>query len=308
MVALAGLTFFLLKKGGVQGKWATALCLFGVAMACTFCILIDVVANPNAPSAFVPMLFVSLPLLFIIPFRHIYCVLLFFACCYIAAVVTLEPPLVAQHDIFCSLAGLTFSIPVAQVTMRLRIQDHEIRTKYQQMSTQDALSGILNKKACEEATLRYLSTNNPAATCTLLILDVDNFKMVNDQSGHYTGDALLRIIGQLLSETFQATDIIGRFGGDEFMVLVKGTANHDLLAQQCQLLQSRLRSAAPAGAPLQLTCSIGSVLVREQTVAFESLFRQADDALYQAKRAGKDKFVIRHYRSDTPHSPSPSPV
>lgn len=273
----------------------TALCLLFEAVLFSFSILIDVLPYPSVPSAFVPVLLVALPALFILPFRYTYSLIFVFELIYIAAVTILESPMIGQYDIFGSIVGVIFSIPVAQVILRLRIQDHEIRMKYKQLSTQDTLSGILNKKACEDAAQRYLLAFNPRVTCMLLVLDIDDFKLVNDRSGHYTGDLLLRNIADLLSETFRTTDVIGRFGGDEFMVLVKGSSDYQTLANKCRALQDQLSHVTAADCSLQVTCSIGGVLVNGQEVDFETLFRQADDALYKAKGFGKNRFVLCEY-------------
>ncbi len=278
-----------------RNQFITVLCLLFEVALFSFAILIDVLPSPTGPSSFVPVLFVALPALFILPFRYTYSVILLFEVIYIAAVVILESPSIGQYDIFGSIVGVVFSIPVSQVIMRLRIQDHEIRMKYKQLSTQDALSGILNKKACEDAAQRYLQAFNPAVTCMLVMLDIDDFKLVNDRSGHYTGDILLRTIADLLSETFRATDVIGRFGGDEFMVLVKGSSDYETLARKCGDIQAALSHFTVNDCALQVTCSIGGVLVDGQNVNFESLFRQADDALYAAKGAGKNKYVLSFY-------------
>ena len=81
------------------------------------------------------------------------------------------------------------------------------------------------------------------------------------------------------------------------MVLVKGSSDYETLACKCRVLQEKLRQFTAAGCSLQVTCSIGAVLVNGQEVEFETLFRQADDALYKAKGFGKNRYVLTPYRT-----------
>ena len=125
----------------------------------------------------------------------------------------------------------------------------------------DSLTGILNKKSCENAISQYLNTNAPVY-CALLFLDLDDFKKINDTIGHSAGDRLLEETGKLLHKTFHASDIIGRVGGDEFMILL--TNYHDSiesLKKRCTALQRTLQQIMQNHG-VQATCSIGALLVK----------------------------------------------
>ena len=108
--------------------------------------------------------------------------------------------------------------------------------------------------------------------------------------------SLLRSIGKLLSELFRSTDLIGRFGGDEFIILMKGPASLSALDEKCRQIQTRLLQSQESD-PL-ITCSIGGVSAEGQQVSFEQLFRQADAALYQAKAAGKNRYCLETCRPE----------
>ena len=129
------------------------------------------------------------------------------------------------------------------------------------------------------------------------MIDLDDFKTVNDTKGHYTGDVVLQIIGSILRQVFRRSDVIGRFGGDEFLVLLKGTASRPLLERKCQLIQSTLRSRTLQQVQTQVSCSIGVALLQSQSTTFDQLFRQADLALYTAKKSGKGQTVILRHKS-----------
>lgn len=284
------------RRKKVRPRTATGMCLLFEVVLFVFIILIDVFQAPNVPASFFPLLCVALPTLFILPFWMSYSLMLVFEAVFIMTAVVFKLPDVGRYDILNALAGAAFSVAVAQTVMHLRLQDYDVRMRYEQLSTQDTLSGILNKKAAVEAVERYLHGHASHTTCALLILDIDDFKLVNDRLGHYTGDILLRAIGELLGETFRSTDVIGRFGGDEFLVLVKNTADRNVLEAKCRTIQERLSRSAALEGDLHVTCSIGGVLADGQNMSYEELFRQADGALYDAKAAGKNRYELRTYQ------------
>ena len=279
-------------------KYITIACLFFEAVLFIFIMAIDILQSPDVPASFMPMLCISMPTLLILPFRLHYGMILLYEIIYIVATINLKTAFIAQYDIFNSIVGIAFSFSMAQVMMSLRIQDHDTRRRYQKLSTQDSLSGLLNKTACMESVIRYLHDTAPNTTCTLLILDLDNFKQINDLLGHYTGDSILQTMGNTLIDTFRSTDIVGRFGGDEFLVLMKDNADYDTMEQKCSFLRQKLRETCKKENTISTTCSIGGVLVNSQHADFNDLYRQADQALYEAKAAGKNNHILRHYQPD----------
>lgn len=142
-----------------------------------------------------------------------------------------------------------------------------------------------------------------ALACSLIIaniiMDLDNFKTLNDTKGHAAGDVLLKEIGRLLTETFRRLDIIGRFGGDEFVILLKGTADPLLIRNKYTMIQERLKQLTQEQLDIPVTASFGSVYAEDQTVDAHLLFQQADTALYEAKRKEKSSCVIKKYQSET---------
>lgn len=288
--------FSLIKQRGIKHpKTVIFLCLVQELTLMGMIILIDVFSSPVAPACFTPILVIALPALFIMPSLFSYFSIALSLVAYTAAVLTFKDPTIARYDIFTAFVALFCSIPVSQTILHLRVQDHEIRTKYKLLSTRDQLSGILNKDACIQACQRYLEAVGESGNCMLLVLDLDDFKQVNDLYGHDTGDELLREVGELLIRTFRSTDILGRFGGDEFMVLVKDAADTSLLENKCHLLQEGLTRFTADGKPHPVSCSIGGVSLSLGKADFASLFHQADKALYEAKRNGKGRYILRPY-------------
>jgi len=290
--------FTVIKQHGIKNPHIVILlCLAEELTLMGVVILIDVFSSPVAPACFTPLLVIALPALFILPALYNYLSVALSLIAYTAAVLTFKDPIIARYDIFTAFVALFCSIPVSQTILHLRVHDHEIRTKYKLLSTRDQLSGILNKDAGIRTCQNYLEAMGDHTGCMLLVLDLDDFKQINDIFGHDVGDELLHEVGSLLTKTFRATDILCRFGGDEFMILVKDAADTSLLENKCRLLQQGLQNFASNGQPCGVSCSIGGVSLSGGGVDFASLFHQADKALYEAKRNGKGRYILRPYRN-----------
>ena len=106
--------------------------------------------------------------------------------------------------------------------------EHQLE-ELQRRATQDALSGLLNRETLELVVKDRLRSLGPEDTCALFIVDLDDFKRVNDTLGHQAGDQAIRQAGQILSNLFYARDIVGRLGGDEFAVFLYGNISLDLV-------------------------------------------------------------------------------
>lgn len=271
------------------------LCVIFEIILYAFAIVIDVFTYPDSPSAFMPILLAMLPAIFILPLRVIYLIAAFFEAAYIVAVIAVKSPGLIDGEIFNSMVGFAFSFPFAQLTMRLRVQDFTVQRKYFRLSQQDTLVGIFNKASCTEMICQYLEDTAPASSCTMLLFDLDDFKAVNDWLGHYTGDVLLKTFSGILQSTFRASDIVGRFGGDEFAVLLQNCTDMALLREKCKVVQDRLYKESGENCHKNVTCSIGGVVVTNCGAEFEDLFQQTDAALYEAKSFLSNRCILRNY-------------
>ncbi len=151
----------------------------------------------------------------------------------------------------------------------------------------DALTGAANRRAMDEALARELAraarTGSPVS---LLILDMDRFKAYNDSFGHPAGDVLLQRSAQAWREQLRTGDLLGRWGGEEFCVMLP-----DCPLEAAVEVAERLRAVVPSGR----TCSIG-VACREGVEDTELLFDRADAALYEAKAGGRDRVAVARSR------------
>lgn len=127
----------------------------------------------------------------------------------------------------------------------------------------DPLTNVYNRKIFESE-VREFMTSEEDRKGALIILDLDDFKQVNDQFGHLTGDELLKSLAEILRSTFRSHDLIGRLGGDEFLVFVKDVTDKEILDRRMTQLFERLRSANSA----PLSCSAGISLIEGKIFLF----------------------------------------
>ena len=151
----------------------------------------------------------------------------------------------------------------------------------------DALTLTVTRRSGEERIKAILARGD--VPCAMIMVDVDNFKGINDTYGHGYGDKVLQMVAHLLQDSFRSTDVVCRMGGDEFMVFVVGVPEDDWAENKANNLLMRLSATpAPDGRDANISISMGIVLSPRYGTTFEELYRKADHALYNAKRAGKN--------------------
>lgn len=163
------------------------------------------------------------------------------------------------------------------------------------VATRDDLTGLLNRKAFMEIAAEHLA--DPAvtrATGALILADLDHFKAVNDTYGHAAGDAALQAFAAACQDTVRSTDLAGRYGGEEFILLIPG-ATADRAERIADAISQRLADSAHRDGPRMPTVSYGIATYDAGTPGLEALIASADAALYAAKSQGRNRTA----RSDT---------
>ena len=163
----------------------------------------------------------------------------------------------------------------------------------------DALTGICNRKNTEEKVTQWLNQAVDLITVmqVFLIMDVDFFKEVNDHYGHAVGDEVLRQIGALLIRLFRKEDVLGRVGGDEFVVFMKDLKNPSDAERRAEQLCGEVRKLQiPELKGKTITCSIGMAFYPQHGRNYMELYKFADMALYETKRKGKNGYMV--YQKD----------
>jgi diguanylate cyclase len=186
---------------------------------------------------------------------------------------------------------LKFSSQVSQAYDEIRHQISHLMT-FTDART-DPLTGVANRRALEEALVAQTALHaRYAAHFSVLILDIDHFKRVNDELGHLAGDRALQSVARTLESTVRDTDLVARYGGEEFVVLMPQT-ELDAAAWLAQRLCQAITRAT------QLTASGGVASIQESETGQELLAR-ADAALYQAKGAGRNAVFLHSGQHSQP--------
>ncbi len=164
--------------------------------------------------------------------------------------------------------------------------------------TRDALTGLFNRGYFDEALPRAVAqAARYQHPLSVLLVDIDNFKDINDTHNHLVGDRVLRLVAELLSEHARAADTVCRYGGDEFVVILSSADSVSAAAfaeRFCRRLRERAGVALPGGTvPVTATIGIATFLEDTGIASAEDVLRLADNRLYLGKRAGRDRVVFR---------------
>ena len=160
----------------------------------------------------------------------------------------------------------------------------------EEMASVDGLTGVLNRRAFDaRLEEEFIRAENSGTELSLILLDIDNFKQRNDRYGHAAGDQVLRQMGRALQGCCRRGDLVARVGGEEFAFLLprSGTGAAELVAERVLLC---VRAIPPD--PQPITVSVGVATLNATTRSADRLYSRADDAMYRAKRLGKDRLVI----------------
>jgi diguanylate cyclase (GGDEF)-like protein len=195
-------------------------------------------------------------------------------------------------------------------TMSLALSNIALREKLRTQSLRDPLTGLYNRRYMEDALERYLSMAERTGTSTSLILiDLDHFKALNDQHGHAKGDAVLREVASQLMGALRPSDVVCRYGGEELLVILP-SCDLDEALLKAEMLRSRIESLSEAhGAAI--TASLGVACVPETSVGPADAVTMADAALYVAKQAGRNcvkAAMKREPKEQKPHLAMVDPV
>jgi len=191
--------------------------------------------------------------------------------------------------------------------LSLSLHNAAIHQQMQELASRDGLTGLLNRRALEDVLSRELkaSTRYRASAC-LILIDVDYFKSVNDLFGHAAGDDVLKVVGTLMQQAVRDTDSVGRYGGEEFGIVLPHT---DL--DRAAVLAERLREQIEChefdadGGRVRITVSVGISQIPDRTIrTVPDWTATADAALYEAKRSGRNGVVIHTPDRSLPVEPA----
>jgi diguanylate cyclase (GGDEF)-like protein len=166
--------------------------------------------------------------------------------------------------------------------------------RLEDLATTDGLTGLLNKRALTDVARHKLkSAERFKKPLSLLVCDIDHFKKVNDNYGHDIGDVVIKGFSDVLKRVKRDTDSVGRFGGEEFVLVCEQTDAHgaELLAERIRSELASVVFHTPQG-QLSVTCSVGVSTFPSAGQDWEQLFKATDEALYVSKRGGRNRVTL----------------
>ena len=204
---------------------------------------------------------------------------------------TALPPLQTVVLQVCVVALGSLAMSFIVLTLSGQRTERELRQSRQRLrvlANIDMLTQVPNRRRFEELARRALQSDD-AGSATLLLVDIDHFKQINDKLGHAAGDRALKLVSRCTLELLRSQDVAGRHGGDEFVMLLRRSSTQEAM-QVAGRLVSHLQTQAHAHALPRLSLSFGIVQMRRGESIDETLQR-ADLALYEAKRLGRSRAV-----------------
>ena len=179
--------------------------------------------------------------------------------------------------------------------LELQEQLVSARERLRVEATHDSLTGLLNRMAILENLDRELAraARQRRSPVALVMADIDHFKIINDTYGHLVGDAVLREVAERIQKAVRSYDVVGRYGGEEFLIVSPGCSGEEA-AKQSERIREAL-SAQPLCLPdhsIQTTMSFGIAMCGTNAADAQELLRLADESLYLAKRSGRDRVEI----------------
>ena len=189
---------------------------------------------------------------------------------------------------------------VARVASGMRILrlEGQLMQAHQQMeilAMRDELTGLLNRRAIEEyAEAEFNLTARKERALSVIMLDIDHFKSVNDQFGHKFGDHALQQVAKILKEDLRTYDRIGRWGGEEFILILPDTQLKDAatVAERVRVRTAEMKISLENGETFSVHISLGAACTTSQFSSLTKLIDAADQALYQAKQTGRNRVCI----------------
>ncbi|MBQ6806201.1 MAG: GGDEF domain-containing protein [Lachnospiraceae bacterium] len=185
-----------------------------------------------------------------------------------------------------------FSCVIVVINIISKVRNNEKKRQLEEKADTDLLTGLNNKLATERKIKEFIA-QNPKSQSMMFMLDIDNFKKINDTMGHAFGDEVIRSLGQQISAIFRASDIVGRAGGDEFIIFLKNISDADAVRKEAKKVEDFFKDfKAGEYVKYSATASIGVAIFPQEGADWESIYKAADQALYKAKKRGKNQLAF----------------
>jgi diguanylate cyclase (GGDEF)-like protein len=231
----------------------------------------------------------------------------------VPGVVSLEIPMAARGEVYGLLEleaegedAEARLLDIQQIAgaladaMSLALSSISLRERLRNQALRDPLTGLYNRRFLEEMLERLtLEAERRRSPLAVMMIDLDHFKLLNDQFGHATGDAVLRQTATIITTSLRATDVACRYGGEELAILMPDCGVESALAK-AELIRLSITAMSKDGRLPHVSASFGIACTPETTARAEDLLPAADAALYVAKQQGRDRVVAAALRGQPP--------
>ncbi len=294
-IVIAALLVLLLVKRRLirySPKLILPCCYCLLLIVLSFSILLGSFMDKDMPSSTFCVLLLVSCLLFIDRIYRMALFLILMTVIFCVTVYHQKAPEIARIDIANALTFLALSIICSAYLLHMKVRDLVNSRRMRHEVDTDGLTGLLVKTAAEREIRDYINTTR--APGTLIMIDVDDFKQINDTMGHAFGDVVLKLIGGCINTIFRKGDIKGRFGGDEFIIFLPDTSNREVISERLDRFRALLsqESVKNEGGDRGIHQSIGIAIYPEDAQDYQGLFDKADEALYEAKHRGKNQYCF----------------
>ena len=248
--------------------------------------------QPYNPSITFFVFLFALPLLIVDRPIRLCIYLIMVSCVFIFCSVQTKTTEIFELDFLNCLCFLYLSISLSVIMMISKYKEAAQKIKIEEQRDRDDLTGLWNKAAIEREVCRCLAAKEKGF---LLIIDIDNFKQINDHYGHLFGDAVLSAYAKSLEEVFHESSLIGRFGGDEFILFIKKDSFDEVLRlfEKGEKIRKTMINF-PIHDGMHLTTSAGAAYFNGYDRDYRMLLQLADQALYEVKQDGKNQIRLKN--------------
>jgi diguanylate cyclase (GGDEF)-like protein/PAS domain S-box-containing protein len=201
-------------------------------------------------------------------------------------------------------------VPIRVITFISDIDKQKQETiRLKKEAEHDLLTGLYNHVTTIGLIEKAISNSKSGSRHALFVIDIDNFKNANDMLGHLFGDELLMEISSKLKSQFREDDIVGRMGGDEFVVFLQNIPSDAILEDKSRLLNRIFRNTRTSGGDVcRVSCSVGAAIYPTDGTSYPELFHKADIAMYAAKNSGKDACCVYSDKMEAALCPAESMI
>ena len=280
-----------MEKVKKNSKLILFLLYVEIVFSLTFALLLGNYADPKIVTVSYHVFLIALPLFVCDSPWHLNVIYLIFAVPFIITSYYVKEDSVFKYDFFNCIIYTILGMFVNTGIQISHFDSFSNRCLRKKQRDTDTLTGTLTKKAFElrvQAEMRH-----PDSKGAFMIFDIDNFKNINDTLGHAIGDYFISNTGHLILNHCRQTDIVGRFGGDEFVIFMPGVDSIEIINKKANEFMSSLKEYITKNMNYEdFSISIGSTIYDNPGQTYKEIFDEMDTALYDAKRGGKDKCCI----------------